>query len=157
MSLTAPSATLWQQHRAEYTVSTDPSRMDIAVIHGYLSRAYWCEGIPRDVVERSMRNSLCFGLFKGEEQIGFARVITDYATYAYICDVFVLEAHSGHGLGAWLMQCVMRHPKLQGLRRWSLVTRDAHEFYREVGFTALAKPQSYMELHTPDIYKFPEP
>lgn len=153
MSIAAPSETLWEQRRGEYTVSSDPAQMDLDVIHGYLSRAYWCEGIPREMVERAMRHSLCFGLFKIDQQIGFARVITDSTTYAYLCDVFVLESHQGEGLGMWLMQCVMQHPDLQGLRRWSLITRSAHELYRRVGFSQLAKPQNYMELHAPNIYK----
>lgn len=152
----APSKISWEQRRGEVTITTDPARLNLDVVYGYLSRAYWCEGIPREIVERAMRHSLCFGLFEGETQVGFARVVTDYATYAYLCDVFVLETHRGKGLGTWLMQCVMRHPDLQGLRRWNLVTRDAHELYRRVGFTALANPQSYMELHAPDVYKMPE-
>ena len=108
--------------------------MDIDVIHGYLSRAYWSEGIPAKTLERACEHSLCFGLFEGETQIGFVRVVTDRATFAYVCDVFVLESHQGKGLGTWLMQCVMQHPDLQGLRRWHLTTRDAHTLYRKVGF-----------------------
>jgi GNAT superfamily N-acetyltransferase len=141
-----------EERRGEYWVTTDTARMDLDVIHGYLTRAYWSEGIPRDVVERSMRNSLCFALFRGPEQVGFARVITDYATFAYVADVFVLEQYRGRGLATWLMQFVMKHPSLQGLRRWSLATRDAHGLYEKVGFRLL-NPDRWMEIITPDIYK----
>ena len=136
-----------------YSVSTDPSRIDVSVIHGYLRRAYWCEGIPRQTVERAIRNSLCFGLFDRERQVGFARVVTDYATYAYVCDVFVLESHRGHRLATWLMQCVTSHPNLQGLRRWCLKTRDAHRLYENVGFERTRIPDRYMDRVRPDIYK----
>lgn len=100
-----------------------------------------------------MRSSICFGVFEGEKQVGFARVVSDRTTFAYVCDVFVLESHQGKGLGTWLMQCVVRHPELQGLRRWHLTTRDAHSLYRKVGFTLLSKPERHMEVFTPDIYK----
>ena len=127
--------------------------MDIDAIHGYLSCAYWCEGMPRTTLERAMRYSLCFGLFEGENQVGFVRVVTDYTTFAYVCDVFVLESHQGKGLGTWLMQSVMQHPDLQGLRRWQLITRDAHDLYSKVGFTLLSKPERHMEVFTADIRK----
>lgn len=143
----------WEQHRGAYTVSTDAARLDLDVIHGYLVRAYWCEGISRETVERSLKGSLCFGLFEGRKQAGLARVVTDYATFAYLCDVFVLESHQGKGLGVWLMQCVIEHPELQGLRRWHLLTRDAHTLYREVGFKPLGQPERHMELVIPDIDK----
>lgn len=146
-------AAVFEQHRGEYTVSSDPARMDIDAIHGYLSRAYWCEGMPRATLERAMRYSLCFGLFEAERQIGFVRVVTDYTTFAYVCNVFVLESHQRKGLGAWLMQSVMQHPDLQGLRRWHLTTRDAHPLYRKVGFTLLSKPERHMEVFTADIHK----
>lgn len=150
METAAPSETIFEQHCGEYTVSTDLSRMDIDVIHGYLSRAYWSAGIPRETVERAVRHSLCFGLFEGETQIGFTRVVTDQTTYAYVCDVFVLESHQGKGLGVWLMQCMRQHPELRGLRRWQLVTRDAHSLYSKVGFTPLSHPERHMELFTAD-------
>jgi GNAT superfamily N-acetyltransferase len=140
-------------HKAEYTISTDSSRFDLDLIHGYLTTCYWAEGIPRDVVQRSIENSLCFGVFDGDKQVGFARVITDRATYAYIGDVFILETHQRLGLSKRLMQAIIEHPQLQGLRRWSLVTRDAHRLYQQFGFTALAKPESYMERHDPDVYR----
>jgi GNAT superfamily N-acetyltransferase len=137
----------------EFTISTDKARFDLEMIHGFLSTCYWAEGIPRDAVKKSIDNSLCFGVFEGGKQIGFARVITDRATYAYIGDVFVLESHRGRGLGKKLMTAIMGHPELQGLRRWSLATRDAHGLYEPFGFTSLANPQRYMERHAPDVYK----
>src|SRR5262245_17031516 len=136
-----------------WTISTDPARQDVDAIHAFLVRAYWSEQIPRDVVERAVRNSLCFGLFEGEAQIGLARVVTDYATFAYLCDVYVLESHRGHSLGKWLIKCVMAHPLLQGLRRFNLVTHDAHGLYAPHGFKPLTKPENHMERHKPDIYK----
>ncbi|HTY58434.1 MAG TPA: GNAT family N-acetyltransferase [Bacteroidota bacterium] len=117
-------------------VSTDPSLLDISLIHGFLSSCYWAGGIPREIVERSIRGSLCFGAYRGGAQIGFARVISDRATYAYVADVFVLEPHRGKGVGRLLMKCIMTHPELQGMRRWSLLTRDAHGLYRQFGFGA---------------------
>jgi len=136
----------------DITISTDPARMDVDVIHGYLTRSYWAQGIPRETVARSLQHSMCFGAFDGVAQVGFARVVTDRATFAYIGDVFVLESHQGGGIGKRLMQAVMEHPELQGLRRWSLLTRDAHELYKRYGFTGLAKPDRYMEIAVPDIY-----
>lgn len=127
-------------------MASDPALLDIDLIHGYLVRAYWCKGIARETVERSLRNSLCLGLFESDKQIGFARVISDFGTFAYLCDVFVLEEHQGKGLGTWLIQCVMKHPELQGLRRWHLLTRDAHGLYGKVGFRAVAQPERHMEL-----------
>jgi GNAT superfamily N-acetyltransferase len=139
--------------KGTFTVSTDRQRLDLDVIHGYLVECYWAKGIPRETVARSIENSLCFGVYSENKQIGFARVISDFATYAYIADVFVLETFRGHGLGKWLMQCIMQHPELKGLRRWSLVTRDAHGLYLQLGFGPLKKPQNYMELHRPDVYQ----
>jgi GNAT superfamily N-acetyltransferase len=139
----------------DFTVETDPSKLDVAAIHAYLSGAYWSEGIPSDVVEKAIANSLCFGLFRGEDQIGLARVVTDRATYGYLCDVYVLEEFRGKGLGVWLMECVMGHPDLQGLRRFSLATRDAHGLYKKFGFAELKKPQSQMEILRDDVYLHP--
>jgi len=136
-----------------WVVTTDPSRQDVDAIHAFLTRAYWCEGIPREVVARAVHHSLCFGLFDGVTQIGLARVVTDYATFAYLCDVYVLESHRGRGLGQWLIECVLAHPELQGLRRFNLATRDAHDLYARFGFQPLARPESFMERHKPDIYK----
>ena len=138
-----------------FTVSTDKAKLDLSAIHAYLSRSYWAEGISLEIVRRSVENSLCFGLYDDSSQIGLARVISDYATYAYVCDVYVLEAYRGQGLGKWLMHCVMAHPDLQGLRRWSLATRDAHGLYEQAGFTALSNPQGYMEIRHSDLYREP--
>jgi GNAT superfamily N-acetyltransferase len=134
-------------------VSTDPARLDVDAVHAFLSRAYWCEGIPRETVERALRHSLCFGLYDGTAQVGLARVVTDYATFAYLCDVYVLESHRGRGLGKWLMECVMAHQSVPGLRRFNLATKDAHGLYKQLGFTPLAFPERWMELHKPNIYK----
>jgi GNAT superfamily N-acetyltransferase len=135
-----------------FTISTEPGRLDVDAIHSFLAASYWAAGIPREVVERSIRGSLCFGLYEGERQVGFARVITDRATYAYLADVFVLESHRGRGLARWLMAVIVEHPDLQGLRRWSLVTRDAHGLYALFGFAGLASPETYMEKMDKDVY-----
>lgn len=131
--------------RGEYAITTDPSRLDLGVVHGFLEDSYWARGVPKAVVERSVENSLCFGLYKGEKQIGFARIVTDRATFAYLADVFVLEGHRGRGLGKWLMEVVLSHPELQRLRRWMLATADAHELYRGYGFRELGNPEIFME------------
>jgi len=136
-------------------VDTDPERLDLAVVHTFLTASYWARGIPFAVVRQSVRNSLCFGLYDGERQVGFARVVSDRATFAYLADVFVLESHRGRGLGKLLMAAVIAHPELQGLRRWMLATRDAHALYAQYGFTPLRAPESFMQLHDPDVY--PEP
>ncbi len=141
--------------RGEYVATTDRARMDVEAIHAYLSRAYWSEEIPRATVERAVENSLCFAVLHGGKLVGFARVVTDSATYAYLCDVYVLEEHRGKGLGKWLMECVMGHPQLQGLRRFSLATRDAHELYRQFGFRELGNPSTAMEILKADIYRKP--
>ena len=128
------------------TVTTDPSRLDLDVIHGFLASSYWAAGIPREVVERAVRHSLCFGAFDGGRQVGFTRVITDFATHAYVSDVFVLPSHRGRGVGKRLMAAVVAHPHLQGLRRWTLFTRDAHGLYRQFGFTEARYPERLMEI-----------
>lgn len=128
------------------------AEFDFDVVYGFLSSSYWSPGIPRETVERAVRNSLAFGLFSGERQIGMARVVTDYATYGYLADVFVLEWYRGQGLGKWLMECVMAHPALQGLRRFGLVTRNAQGLYSQFGFRELADPGRHMEIVRPDIY-----
>ncbi|MGH9481010.1 MAG: GNAT family N-acetyltransferase [Terriglobales bacterium] len=133
-------------------VSTDAARLDLEVIHGFLSRAYWSEGIPRALVERAMRNSLCFGAYLEGRQAGFARVISDYATYAYVADVFVLEPYRGRGISKRLMEAVLAHPELQGLRRWGLVTHDAHGLYRQFGFTPVAQAERHMEILKSGLY-----
>jgi GNAT superfamily N-acetyltransferase len=130
--------------------------MDVALIHRYLSeQSYWAGGVPREVVERSIEHSLPFGAFDGDAQVGFARVITDYATFAYLADVFVLPSHQGRGIGKQLMEAVRAHPRLQGLRRWMLVTRDAHGLYEQFGFHALAAPERHMESVVRDAYSRP--
>jgi len=139
--------------RGEFTISTDPKRIDLDVVHGFLTTCYWAEGIPRELVQRSIEHSLCFGLIHQGRQIGFARVITDRATFGYLGDVFVLEAFRGQGLARWLMEVVHSHPELQGLRRWVLLTRDAHALYRKAGYTPLAKPDRYMERWAPNVYR----
>jgi GNAT superfamily N-acetyltransferase len=139
--------------RDEFCISTDPDRLDLAVVHGYLTQSYWAAGVPLDTVRRSIAHSLVFGLYEGERQIGFARVISDRATFAYVCDVFVLEDWRGRGLGKWLVATVTSHPDLQGLRRWTLATRDAHGLYCQVGFTDLKRPGMFMERHDPDVYR----
>ncbi len=145
-------------HRDQFTVTTDPSTFDVDAVHAYLTRSYWAAGIPLETVERAIQNSLCFGLFdslgqQNSEQIGFARVITDRATYGYLADVYVLEDYRGRGLAVWLMECICAHPDLQGLRRFALATRDAHGLYRKFGFRELDDPSKHMEIFRPRIYE----
>ena len=139
--------------RGRFTISTDPEKLDRAMIHEFLAGSYWAPGIPREIVDRSIEGALCFGLYDDGRQVGFARAITDSATFAYLADVFVLESHRGQGLGTWLMEVILSHPRLQGLRRWMLVTRDAHGLYRKVGFRELAHPERIMEMTFPGIYE----
>ena len=141
-----------QATRGQYSISTDPQRLDVDAVHAFLSRSFWAEGISRELVARSMANSLCFGLFDDTRQIGLARVVTDRATYAYLCDVYVLESHRGRGLGKWLIEVVMAHADLQGLRRFQLVTRDAHALYGRHGFAAPSHPDRHMEIFRDGIY-----
>jgi GNAT superfamily N-acetyltransferase len=141
--------------RGDYVISTDRSRLDLDAIHAYLSEeAYWSPGVSRDVVERSIEHSLNFGLYRGSEQAGFARVVTDYATFAWLADVFVLTEHRGAGLGKWLVETAVSHPKLRGLRRWILATGDAHEFYARFGFRPAVGDARFIVLEavatTPD-------
>lgn len=139
--------------RDEFLVSCDPARLDHSVIAEFLGSSYWAAGIPAATLARSLANSLCFGLFERERQIGLARIITDYATIAYLGDVFVLPDYRGRGLSKWLMECVVSHPELLGLRRWLLVTADAHGLYSKYGFTPLRKPDLFMERHDPEVYR----
>jgi len=142
-----------EHRRGEFVISTDRARLDLDQIHKFLTNCYWAKGIPREIVARSIENSLCFGIYDSEgKQIGFARVVSDFATVAYLGDVFVLESHRGRGLSKWLMECIMRHPSLQNLRRWILLTGDAHGLYSQFGFTAVQAPERYMEIHRPDVY-----
>ena len=138
--------------RDGFTISTDPARLDLDGLYAWLSNSYWARGIPRDVFERSVRHALCFGVYEGARQVGFARVVTDFATVAYVGDVFVLEAWRGKGLSRWLMEVISAHPELQGLRRWILLTRDAHGLYEKFGFTPLADPSRWMEKWSPEPY-----
>lgn len=131
--------------QGDYEITTDPSRIDVAAVHGFLTDSYWAKGIPRETVENSIRNSLCFGVYHGKQQAGFARVITDRATYAYLADVFIMPEYRGRGFSNWLMECIVAHPDLQRLRRWTLATRDAHRLYEKFGFRPLAAPDRWME------------
>jgi GNAT superfamily N-acetyltransferase len=135
-----------------FTVTCDPARMDRTLIASFLASSYWAKGIPPATVERSLAHSLCFSMLDGDRQIGFARVISDYTTVAYIGDVFVVDEYRGRGLSKWLMECITRHPELQGLRRWILATRDAHGLYEKFGFTSLKRPETFMERHNPAVY-----
>ena len=135
-----------------YELDDDPQRIDVDAVHAYLTRSYWAEGISKNLVARSIEGSLCFGLLDGSRQIGFARVVSDGATFGWLCDVYVLEEHQGRGLGTWMMRELMMHPDLQGLRRWGLVTRDAHGLYEKVGFAAPANPAGLMEIARPGMY-----
>ena len=136
-------------HRDNFTISTDPARLDKDSIVDFLTRAYWAKGRPRERTERALANSLVFGVYDREKQVGLARVVSDYAVFAYLCDVFIHEDYRAHGLGKWLMETVMSHPDLQGLRRWTLATRDAHGLYRQFGWEDLNNPDSWMELFHP--------
>jgi len=136
-----------------YTISTDKSRLDVEMIYRYLSEeSYWAKHIPRDLVERSIENSICFGVFEGDRQIGFARAVTDSATFAYVGDVFVLPSHRGRGVSKQLMQAIRDHPELQRLRRWHLLTRDAHALYEQFGFRKLENPERHMEIAMANPY-----
>jgi GNAT superfamily N-acetyltransferase len=138
------------------TIVTDRARMDVDAIHRYLSEeSYWAKGIPRALVERSIAHSLCFGAFEGDAQVGFARVVTDYATFGYLADVFVLPSHRGRGIAKELMRAVREHPELQSLRRWHLVTRDAHALYAQFGFVPLDVPERHMAVTVPNAYAAP--
>jgi GNAT superfamily N-acetyltransferase len=135
-----------------YDISTDPGRLRLEAIHAYLTRSYWSPGIPKDVVARAIANSMCFGIYQGESQVGFARVITDKASFAYLADVYVLEEHRGQGLSKRLVAEILAHPELQGLRRVLLATADAHGLYARFGFKALAAPDRMMEVRHPPAW-----
>lgn len=137
-----------------YRISYETNDMDVLVIHGYISRSYWAKNIPLNTMETAINNSLCFGVFTDSgNQVAFARMVTDSATFAYLADVFVLEEHRGHGISKWIMKTIIEHPKLQGIRRMALATSDAHGLYQQFGFKALNSPESFMELHQPEEYK----
>ena len=135
--------------KGQFIISTDPKRLDLDAICDFLTRAYWALGRPRERTERAFANSLVFGLYDGEKQIGLARVVSDYAVFAYLCDVFIHEDYRAQGLGKWLIETVMRHPDLQGLRRWTLATSDAHGLYRQFGWDDLQYPEKWMEILRP--------
>ena len=141
--------------RGEYELSDDPARVDVDAIHGFLTSAYWSVGIPRDTVARALAHSLAFGLYHRGETVGFARFVTDHATFAYLADVFVLPEHRGQGLATWLVGTALTHPDLTGLRRVLLATRDKHALYARFGFAPLARPERFMEIHDPDVYQPP--
>lgn len=138
--------------RTPYRMTDDPSAVDLDVVHRFLAASYWSHGIPKDIVARGIANSVPFSIFLGDRQVGFARAVTDRATFAYLADVFVVEDQRGHGLGAWLVEAVLGHPELQGLRRWLLATRDAHALYRKFGFTAVEDVSRLMTRHDPEVY-----
>jgi len=145
----------WQ--RDDYSISTDPSRLNVDLIHDFLSKqSYWATGRSRDVVERSIQNSLSFGIYREGDQVGFARVVTDYATFAWIADVFVLPEHRGQSLSTWLMETIIAHPRLQGFRRWVLSTKDAHGLYEKFGFIKLHRPERWMERPDPNMKESPD-
>lgn len=147
-------ASLSVSHVGPYTISDDPDRLDLRAIHAYLYRAYWSPGIPFETVERAVRSSLCIGAYdRADAQVGLVRLISDYATFCYVSDVYVLEDHRGRGLSKAMLALAVDHPRLQGLRRWSLVTADAQDLYRQFGFTAVAQPERHMERLKPDIYR----
>jgi GNAT superfamily N-acetyltransferase len=132
--------------RDEYKISTDKARLNVDFIHRFLTNdSYWAQGRSVEMVQRSIENSLNFGVFKHDQQIGFARVVTDYATFAWLADVFIVDEHRGNGLGVWLIEVITSHPQLQGFRRWLLATRDAHELYRRFGFEEVVEPKRWME------------
>lgn len=142
----------YEQQQGKYTISTEREKLDIAVIHNFIStQSYWGVGRPVEVVQKSIENSLPFGIYHGDELVGFARIVTDYATFAWIADVFVLEEHRGKGLSKWLMEVILNHPELQGFRRWVLATKDAQELYRKYGFQELKRPERWMERFDPNM------
>ncbi|HEY5968126.1 MAG TPA: GNAT family N-acetyltransferase [Chitinophagaceae bacterium] len=136
-----------------FTISTEKEKLDIDLIHSFLNRTYWAEGISKEIIRRSIEGSLCFGVFENNKQVGFARMITDKATFAYLADVFIIEEYRGRGLSKWLMEVIMSHPDLQGLRRMILVTKDAHGLYRQFGFTPLINVDRWMNILDTDVYK----
>ena len=140
-------------HRGAYELSTDPARIDLDAVHGFLAQSYWAEHIPRETVARSLANSLNFGLFHEGAQVGLARFVTDLATFGYLADVYVLPPHRGQGLATWLVGTALAHPALAGARRLLLATRNMQALYAKVGFAALAHPERFMEIHRPDLYR----
>ena len=140
-------------YKGQYSISTNKEKLDIEYIHQFLSHSYWAENIPFEIVKRSVEGAICFGVYDNNKQIGFARVVTDRATFGYLADVFIDENYRGRGLSKWLMQVILSHPGLQGLRRILLATSDAHGLYTQYGFTPLNNPERWMQVHNPDVYK----
>lgn len=143
---------IFETQRDRFTISTDPARLDVDTICDFLTRAYWANTRPRERTERAIQNSLVFGVYDGDNQIGVARVVTDYSIFAYLCDLFIHEDYRAHGLGKWLIQTIMEHPDLKDMRRWVLVTNDAHGLYKQFGFTSIEDPEHWMQL----FRRFPE-
>jgi len=141
-----------ETHRDHFTISTDPARLDMDAVCDFLGRAYWANTRPRERTEKAFQNSLVFGVYDGDKQIGLARVVSDYSIFAYLCDVFIHEDYRAHGLGKWLIQTVLDHPDLKAMRRWVLVTDDAHGLYKQFGFTAIEDPEHWMQ----SLQRFPE-
>ena len=137
----------------QYEVSTDPARFDVELIHNFLRSTYWAANMPREVLEKSIQHALCFGVFAGGKQVAFARVITDYSTFAYLSDLFVVPEHRGLGVSKLLMRSILAHAELQGLRRFVLATKDAHGLYAQFGFKPFSNPEDFMTIHNPDVYK----
>jgi GNAT superfamily N-acetyltransferase len=144
-------------HHDGYTISTERGRLDLGVVHRFISEeSYWGQGRPLEVVRRAVENSFPFGVYHGDELVGFARVVTDYATFAWLADVFILKEHRGRGLSKWLMEVILSHAELQGFRRWVLATKDAHELYRKFGFIDLHRPERWMERPDPSMKESPD-
>jgi N-acetylglutamate synthase-like GNAT family acetyltransferase len=141
-----------ETQRDKFTISTDPARLDLDAICDFLKQAYWANTRPRERTERALKNSLVFGVYAGDQQIGVARVVSDYSIFAYLCDVFIHEEYRAHGLGKWLIQTILEHPDLREMRRWVLVTNDAHELYKQFGFTSIDDPEHWMQM----LKLFPE-
>jgi GNAT superfamily N-acetyltransferase len=142
---------VFELRRGDYLLSTDPSRIDVGLVHSWLVETYWARGIPREIVRRSIEGSIPFGVYRDGEMIGFARAVTDRATFAYVADVCVTEAERGKGLARLLLEGMLAHPDLQGLRRWMLGTLDAHGLYERLGFQRVVAPEMWMEIHTPHV------
>jgi len=151
MPTTAASAPR-EWRRGEWVVSDDPARLDFETLHAFIAGTYWAANIPAGTFERALRNSLCLGLYVGARQAGLARVVTDRATFGYLCDVYVAPEHRGQGLGQWLVACTLEHPDLAGLRRFCLMTRDAQSLYQALGFRPMPDASRYLEIHRPDVY-----
>jgi len=141
-----------EYRKQEYLISTDKTKLDVQVIHNFLKETYWAKNVPLEVVEKSIENSICFGVYFHDDQIGFARVVTDYSTCAYIADVFILNEFRGRGLSKWLMKVIMNYPELQNLKRWMLGTKDAHSLYSQFGFSSPQHPDWLMEISNLEIY-----